>query len=114
MRRLRADLNQPDLPLLLGGLGDYLLDCPRPDWEFHNYTALNAVLKDMAAEMENVGYVPAEGLAANPDNLHFNSQALYEFGLRYFDEYKKIAVRRAPDREAGAEATLSRSEMERL
>ena len=36
------------------------------------------------------GFVSAEGLGANPDNLHFNAAALYEFGLRYFEEFEKV------------------------
>ena len=36
------------------------------------------------------GFVSAEGLGANPDNLHFNAKALYEFGIRYFEEYQKL------------------------
>lgn len=37
-----------------------------------------------------MGYVSADGLTANKDNLHFNAEALYEFGLRYFEEYERV------------------------
>jgi len=114
MRQLRADLKQPDLPLLLGGLGDYLTDCPRPDWHFHNYTVINDILKDMAEEWENTGYVPADGLLPNPDQLHFNAKALHEFGLRYFAEYKKIVGNRLPVYKMDKDIDLVRSEMEKL
>ena len=43
-----------------------------------------------------VEFVSAEGLGANPDNLHFDSKALYEFGKRYFSCYEKLKVIR-PD-----------------
>ena len=36
------------------------------------------------------GYVSAEGLSANPDNLHFSAKALREFGLRYYNEFLKL------------------------
>ena len=36
------------------------------------------------------GFVSAEGLGGNPDNLHFNSKAVYEFGLRYFSQFEKL------------------------
>jgi hypothetical protein len=29
-------------------------------------------------------------LGANPDNLHFSAAALREFGVRYYDEFKKL------------------------
>lgn len=114
MRQLRSDLKQPDLPLLLGGLGDYLPDCPRPDWQFHNYTIINGILKDIAEEWENTGYVSADGLLPNPDQLHFNAKALHEFGLRYFAEYKKIVGTRLSTNEINKDIGLMRSEMEKL
>lgn len=38
-----------------------------------------------------VKVVSAEGLGANPDNLHFSAKALREFGLRYFEAFMSIA-----------------------
>ena len=43
-------------------------------------------------KVKNVGFVSAEGLTANSDNLHFNSRALREFGLRYFEGDKRVAA----------------------
>jgi hypothetical protein len=36
------------------------------------------------------GFVSAEGLGANPDNLHFSAPALREFGERYYKEFLKL------------------------
>ena len=36
------------------------------------------------------GFVSAKGLGANPDNLHFNSKSLREFGVRYYKEFEKL------------------------
>jgi hypothetical protein len=36
------------------------------------------------------GFVSAEGLGANPDNLHFSATALREFGVRYYNEFVKL------------------------
>ena len=38
---------------------------------------------------ERIGFVSAEGLGANPDNLHFCAAALREFGVRYYAEFLK-------------------------
>lgn len=92
--QLRKDLDLYDVPVLLGGLGDFLPQCPH-DANLVNYHLLNAQLKQIAAANERVGYVPADGLTANPDQLHFNAASLYEFGLRYFAEFEK---HRDPDK----------------
>lgn len=42
------------------------------------------------SNMAGRGFVSAEGLEANPDNLHFCAKALSEFGLRYYEEFKKL------------------------
>lgn len=84
----RRDLDLYDVPFLLGGLGDFLSSCPL-DASLANYSHINESLKRIAAANDYVGYVPADGLTAKPDQLHFNSASLYEFGLRYFEEFEK-------------------------
>ena len=83
------DLNLHNVPFLIGGLGDFLPDCPLDD-KLKNYYHLNNIFKKIAADNLLIGYVPAEGLGSNPDMLHFSADALYEFGIRYFDEYVRI------------------------
>ncbi|MBE7027006.1 MAG: sialate O-acetylesterase [Ruminococcaceae bacterium] len=89
MDALRRELDIADVPFLLGGLGDFLKDCALDD-NLKNYTYVNEALKSITQNNEMTGFVSAQGLLPNPDNLHFNAQALYEFGLRYFDEYEKF------------------------
>ena len=81
-----------DVPFLLGGLGDYLVDCPR-DPKFKNFVHVNAALRSLAQKTPITGFVSAEGLGANPDNLHFSAAALREFGLRYYAEFGKYENR---------------------
>lgn len=85
----RRDLDLYDVPFLLGGLGDYLPNCTKYP-EVANYAHVNAALQQVAANNDRVGFVSAEGLTANPDNLHFNAASLYEFGLRYFAVFEKL------------------------
>lgn len=85
---LRKELNLKDVPVITGGLGDFLLDYPTND-SLKNYKFVNEQLKKAANECERMGFVSAEGLKSNPDNLHFSAEALVEFGLRYYDEFKK-------------------------
>ena len=87
MQALRKELNLNNTPFILGGLGDYLELYP-----LKNYIHINQALKSIAENNEMVGFVSAEGLTANPDNLHFNAESLYHFGIRYFEEFEKLHV----------------------
>ena len=91
---LRRDLGLDDVPFLLGGLGEYLARFGDADIR-NNYVIVNQQLKQAAERMPMSAYVPSEGLESNPDNLHFNAAALYEFGHRYFDVFETI---RKPDK----------------
>ena len=109
LEQLRREVGCPDVPLLLGGLGDFLPFCEKST-KFINYVHVNAHLQAMARSMKNCAFVSAEGLGANPDNLHFSAAALREFGLRYYEAYKGLT----PVRGEGKEANLAFSEIEKL
>jgi len=97
------------VPLMLGGLGDFLAVCDRGE-RFKNYVYVNDHLRAMAQSMQNCAFVSAEGLGANPDNLHFSAAALREFGLRYYEAFKGLT----PVQGEGKEANLAFSEIEKL
>ena len=78
-----------DIPVIAGGLGEYLADCPL-DKELANYIHVNAALASMANNHQNFGYVSSRGLSSNVDLLHFNAASLREFGLRYYEVYKNM------------------------
>lgn len=87
LAQLREQLALPEIPIILGGLGDFLAACPL-DKTLKNYVHINTALKTIAANNPRIGFASAEGLTANPDSLHFNSASLYELGLRYFQAYE--------------------------
>lgn len=113
LEAFRKKLDLQDVPFLLGGLGDYLKDCPRGD-KFKNYIYINEALRNMAAKTPMVGYVPAEGLGANADNLHFSAAALREFGVRYYDEFRKLEDPHKVFTEKASEDQAIRGELELL
>lgn len=84
----RKKLGLYDVPFLLGGLGDYLRNYTS-EFISKNYVHVNEALKCVAQKRERMGFVSAEGLGANPDNLHFSAAALREFGVRYYNEFLK-------------------------
>lgn len=90
LEQLRQDLGMEQLPILVGGLGDFLADCTLEGEDVEHYPMINAALRMVAETMPFTGFVSAERLTANPDNLHLNSASLYEFGLRYFTVYEKL------------------------
>ena len=100
-----------DVPFLVGGLGDFLKDCVKYP-ELVDYPKINAALREIADNDPLIGFVSAEGLASNPDNLHFSSTALYKFGLRYLEEFEKFQPKAAAD--VSSEDTMQRSSMELL
>lgn len=89
---LREELGLWDVPLLVGGLGDYLADYTNAKDErvCANYHLVNAQLQSLATTLPRCGFVSAEALTPKPDNLHFNAQSLHNFGLRYFAEFEKL------------------------
>lgn len=80
---LRKELNVPNLPIVIGGLGDYLgkngfgASCTE-------YKEINEELKRFALNEENCYFVTAENLTANPDGIHINAISQRKFGIRYF------------------------------
>ena len=89
MNALRRELGDSSLPIIVGGLGDFLPNCLQ-DSNLINYMHINDALKKFAEKTPYVAYASAEGLCANADNLHFNHASLMEFGLRYYDAFKGI------------------------
>jgi hypothetical protein len=88
MKRL---IGREDLPVIIGGLGDFL---PKrsPGGALDNYAEVNRAFREIADENALIGFASAEGLGDRGDNLHFSSPALYEFGLRYLDAFEKISA----------------------
>ena len=112
MKDIREDLGLEKVPFLIGGLGDFLVDCPL-DEKLKNSPVLNGEFQKIADENDLVGYVSAKGLGSNPDLLHFSAVALYEFGLRYYEEFMKLEPL-AENHGADFENDSERTEMETL
>jgi hypothetical protein len=86
MTRLRKDLGQPDLPIILGGLGDFLLR--------ESYLQVNEGIEQAAREMSNTLFIPASKKGHIGDNLHFNAAAQRENGAN-----QAIALLRLEEKE---------------
>lgn len=87
-KALRTELHAPEVPILIGGLGDYLgkrafgANCTE-------YEQVNEELKRYAMEQANCYFVTADGLTANPDGIHINAVSQRKFGIRYWKAYSE-------------------------
>ncbi|MBQ7376782.1 MAG: sialate O-acetylesterase [Clostridia bacterium] len=112
MDAFRRELDLYDVPFLLGGLGDFL-PLHDPDW-YKTYPTVNEQLKALADKNPMTGYVPADGLSANPDNLHFSAAALHAFGLRYYEVFETLRDKNKVFEEKPCPDDALRSELEKL
>lgn len=79
---LRRDLNAPDVPVIVGELGNFN----------EGYKRFNANLPTVVRAVKNCQQVSADGLEHGGDNVHFSAAALREFGRRYFECWQKLTT----------------------
>ncbi|MCR4575740.1 MAG: sialate O-acetylesterase [Lentisphaeria bacterium] len=86
------DTGLPDnIPIVIGELGYFAAPMVDFDGERINATSyMNALFRKIADETPNIALASADGLAAKPDGIHFNSASLRVFGHRYFDAYQSL------------------------
>lgn len=113
MSALRRELSAENVPIVVGGLGDFLKDCPH-DPKLVNYTYVNEALLKFAELNPHTAFASAVGLRSNPDNLHFNHRSLQEFGLRYYAAFKTVEDKRRIFDEKSKMDDAIRTEMELL
>ncbi|HEX7980793.1 MAG TPA: sialate O-acetylesterase, partial [Gemmatimonadaceae bacterium] len=80
--RFRTDLNAPDLPFIIGELGQF----PGKPWDA-DVRRVDSVHRAIAATVPHVAYVSSDGLRDKGDTLHFNAASQRVFGERYARAY---------------------------
>ena len=111
MTALREALGMPDLPILAGGLGDFLALRSESPALAANFERINEALISLEGTLPHYAFVPASGLSSNPDRLHFSAAALREFGHRYFAAFRPFDTEDVP---AAPVTDTARAEMELL
>ncbi|AFS79792.1 hypothetical protein DUF303 [Gottschalkia acidurici 9a] len=91
----RKQLGEPDIPIIMGGIGDYLGEGFLGEY-FPEYSEINQELLQFANTHKNCYFVTASGLTPNPDGIHLNAASQRIFGLRYFEAYDKLKHILAP------------------
>lgn len=89
--RFRTDLDAPDVPFVIGQLGQF---------EAKPWTAarqqVNQAQIEVAREVPFSAFVSSKGLSSMSDNTHFNAESLHEFGRRYAESYLEISIENRP------------------
>ena len=85
LERLRRELGAPRVPVVIGQLGQFAA----VPWNDPT-RAVDAAHRRIAASLPLAAFVHSDGLAANPDNIHFSAAALREFGRRYAEAFDAL------------------------
>lgn len=89
MEALRRELHIPEVPLIIGGLGDFLSHGIFGQY-FASYPLINQALEDFARTHANSYFVTAKGLTANADGIHFNALSQRILGIRYYNAFRDL------------------------
>ncbi|MCO6043576.1 sialate O-acetylesterase [Aeoliella sp. ICT_H6.2] len=89
--RFRQDLDAPQLPFVIGQLGQF----PQKPWNEARQTVNQAHIA-IAEQVPRVGFVSSDGLTCRADNTHFNAESLRKFGRRYAETYLQLVENAAP------------------
>jgi hypothetical protein len=88
IKDLRADLGAPDLPVVVGQLGEFLYD-RGPDKSPYA-RVVNDSLARLPEHVPHTACVMSKGLTHKGDVLHFNAASQREMGKRYAHEMLKL------------------------
>jgi len=80
--RLRKDLEAPEVPFIVGGLGDFVVR-PAGGKENPGAARVSEALQRVARKASRVAYVDPAGLGHKGDGVHFSAESARELGRRY-------------------------------
>lgn len=87
---LRFDLNEPDLPVIIGDLAEFYgtgKEHNAPE-RINRINLIRKSLKDISQKIPNTEFVSTTGLVSHDQHqVHFNRQSYIILGYRYFDVY---------------------------
>ena len=84
-RDLRQDLGLPELPIVVGQLGEFLTPEKYPYVE-----RVRGAIGHVPAVVQGVGYADSKGLGHKGDTLHFSAEAERELGARFARSMREL------------------------
>ena len=88
IKSFRRELGE--VPFIAGELGEYLETYKSKNGNKVLWREINSQLHGWKGKIKDYRVVPANGLTPNRDNLHFNTESLRIFGLRYAEAFDSI------------------------
>ena len=85
IRRVRGELDAPDVPFVAGQLGRFA-DAPWNEWK----VMVDRAHRALPAQVKNTAFVSSEGLDHKGDKVHFNAASYRELGRRYAAAYRSL------------------------
>jgi hypothetical protein len=85
IRDLRQDLDSPNLPVVVGQLGEFLQSEKKPYADI-----VRAAIREVDATTPNVGYADSATLGHKGDRLHFSAEAEATFGARFAQAMQQL------------------------
>lgn len=85
--RLRAELAAPEVPFILGQLGQY----PDVPWTEGRYV-VDRAHRELPGKVAHVAFVKSDGLVHGGDRIHFDAASAREFGKRYAEAFLKMTA----------------------
>ena len=82
---LRADLGRPDLPFVVGQLGEFLSLEKQPCAD-----TVRAAIRRIPAVVAHVGYADSAGLVHKGDELHFDAASSQKLGERFAHAMREL------------------------
>lgn len=90
IRRLRIELQSPELPFVAGQMGKF---DDRPWDDAHK--RVDKAHRELPQHVKHTAFVSAEGLKHKGDKVHFDAASYRELGKRYADAYQKLTKKEA-------------------
>ena len=88
----RKYLNDDNVPIIVGGLGEFLGEnIKHNDNRFMYFNVINETLMNLPSRLHNFGYVSSAKLKHKGDFLHFDSDSSQELGRRYAAKYAQLS-----------------------
>lgn len=89
IKRLRTELNAPDVPFIAGQLGQF----PDSPWDDAK-KRVDKAHQDLPARVKQTAFVHSDGLKHKGDKVHFDAASYREFGKRYAAAYRQLITDR--------------------
>jgi len=87
-KRLREEFNVPNLPFVVGGLGDFYI-------ARNQYAdSITQILSKAPMYIENCAFASVKGLTDKGDSLHFSAEASRILGMRYAEKMIELQTQK--------------------